>query len=396
MKRIAVLGSTGSIGTQALDILGQYPTEFEIKALCAYGNIDVLEKQALRFHPGKVGVVLPERAKILQSRLPHKTAVLSGRKAMTEIASLPDIDMVLVAVVGISGLKATIAALEAGNCVALANKESLVAGGQLVMDAAKKTGTRILPVDSEHSAIFQCLQGNTGGKGKASFWAPGEPEPPAIRRILLTASGGPFRGIDRESLRHVRVSSALKHPRWNMGKKVTVDSATLINKGLEVIEARWLFGVDLDQIEVLVHPQSIMHSAVEFCDTSILAQMGVPDMRIPISVALGYPDRLISDGRELDFFKEAATLTFEKPDMKVFKCMKLAVDAARAGGSYPVVMNAANEVLVEAFLKGRTGFTDIGDNIERIMDEHESISEPSLEDIIEIDRKTREKVEREI
>ena len=389
MKRIAVLGSTGSIGTQALDILGQYPTEFEIKALCAYGNIDVLEKQALRFHPGKVGVVLPERAKILQSRLPHKTAVLSGRKAMTEIASLPDIDMVLVAVVGISGLKATIAALEAGNCVALANKESLVAGGQLVMDAAKKTGTRILPVDSEHSAIFQCLQGNTGGKGKASFWAPGEPEPPAIRRILLTASGGPFRGIDRESLRHVRVSSALKHPRWNMGKKVTVDSATLINKGLEVIEARWLFGVDLDQIEVLVHPQSIIHSMVEFPDGAILAQMGMPDMRLPILYAFTWPKRFSTRLPSVDFF-ELGSLTFEKPDVSRFPGLALAMEAARIGGTMPAVMNAANEVAVQKFLEESISFPDIPRIVEKAMGSHRVIPSPSLEDILGADQETRD------
>ena len=370
--------------------MGQYPTEFEIKALCAYENIDVLEKQVLRFHPGKVGVVLPERAKALKSRLPHKTAVLSGRKAMTEIASLPDIDMVLVAVVGISGLEATIASLEAGNCVALANKESLVTGGQLVMDAAQKTDTRILPVDSEHSAIFQCLQGNPGGKGKAHpFWAPGESDPPPIRRILLTASGGPFRGYDRERLRHVRVSSALKHPRWNMGKKVTVDSATLINKGLEVIEARWLFGVDLDQIEVLVHPQSIIHSMVEFPDGAILAQMGMPDMRLPILYAFTWPERFPTRLSSVDFFK-LGSLTFEKPDVSRFPGLALAMEAARIGGTMPTVMNAANEVAVQKFLKESISFPDIPQIVEKAMGSHRVVSAPSLEDILGADQETRD------
>jgi 1-deoxy-D-xylulose-5-phosphate reductoisomerase len=318
-------------------------------------------------------------AAALSAEFPKVQVLWGGEGLITAAES--DCDILLNSLMGMRGLVPTYHGIMAGHDIALANKETLVAGGSVIMEAVKEKGVRMLPVDSEHSAIFQCLEGNRDKK---------------IKKILLTASGGPFRGWSLDRLKTVTPEMALKHPNWSMGRKITIDSATMMNKGLEMIEAKWLFGVDIDDIQVLVHPQSIMHSAVEFCDTSILAQMGVPDMRIPISVALGYPDRLISDGRELDFFKEAATLTFEKPDMKVFKCMKLAVDAARAGGSYPVVMNAANEVLVEAFLKGRTGFTDIGDNIERIMDEHESISEPSLEDIIEIDRKTREKVEREI
>ena len=377
MKRIAILGSTGSIGTQALDILGQYPKEFEIAALSANENIDLLEKQALRFLPAKLGVVVPEKAEILRKRIPLDIEILSGRQALTEIASLPDIDMVLMAVVGISGLEATLAALEAGRDVALANKESLVAGGQLVMDAARRTGARVLPVDSEHSAIFQCLQGIP----KSSS--------PVIHRILLTASGGPFRGFDRESLRHVRVSDALKHPRWNMGKKITVDCATLMNKGLEVIEAKWLFGVGLDRIEVLIHPQSVIHSMVEFLDGSVIAQMGIPDMRLPILYAFTWPERYPTGLPSVNFL-ELGSLTFEKPDVSLFPSLALAIEAARIGGTMPAVMNAGNEVAVGKFLEESITFTDIPRTVERAMKSHRAIFSPSLEDILRADQETRD------
>ena len=377
MKRIAILGSTGSIGTQALDILGQYPKEFEIAALSANENIDLLEKQALRFLPAKLGVVVPEKAEILRKRIPLDIEILSGRQALTEIASLPDIDMVLMAVVGISGLEATLAALEAGRDVALANKESLVAGGQLVMDAARRTGARVLPVDSEHSAIFQCLQGIP----KSSS--------PVTRKILLTASGGPFRGFDRESLRHVRVSDALKHPRWNMGKKITVDCATLMNKGLEVIEAKWLFGVGLDRIEVLIHPQSVIHSMVEFLDGSVIAQMGIPDMRLPILYAFTWPERYPTGLPSVNFL-ELGSLTFEKPDVSLFPSLALAIEAARIGGTMPAVMNAANEVAVGKFLEESITFTDIPRTVERAMKSHRAIFSPSLEDILRADQETRD------
>lgn len=379
MKKVAILGSTGSIGTQALDVIEQNKDRFQVTALTCGSNVRLLSEQIRKFRPALAVCMNKEEAETLSGEFPQ-VQVLWGSDGLVAAAE-SDCDILLNSLMGMRGLVPTYHGIMAGHDIALANKETLVAGGSVIMKAVRDKGVRMLPVDSEHSAIFQCLEGNRDKK---------------IKKILLTASGGPFRGWSLDRLKTVNPEMALKHPNWSMGRKITIDSATMMNKGLEMIEAKWLFGVGIDDIQVLVHPQSIMHSAVEFCDTSILAQMGVPDMRIPISVALGYPDRLASDSRELDFFKEAATLTFEKPDMKVFKCMKLAVDAARAGGSYPVVMNAANEVLVEAFLKGRTGFTDIGDNIERIMDEHESISEPSLEDIIEIDRKTREKVEREI
>ncbi|TDP59666.1 1-deoxy-D-xylulose-5-phosphate reductoisomerase [Aminicella lysinilytica] len=379
MKKVAILGSTGSIGTQALDVIESNKDRFKVTALTCGSNVRLLAEQIRKFTPALAVCMDKKDAAALSAEFPKVQVLWGGEGLITAAES--DCDILLNSLMGMRGLVPTYHGIMAGHDIALANKETLVAGGSVIMEAVKEKGVRMVPVDSEHSAIFQCLEGNRDKK---------------IKKILLTASGGPFRGWSLDRLKTVTPEMALKHPNWSMGRKITIDSATMMNKGLEMIEAKWLFGVDIDDIQVLVHPQSIMHSAVEFCDTSILAQMGVPDMRIPISVALGYPDRLISDGRELDFFKEAATLTFEKPDMKVFKCMKLAVDAARAGGSYPVVMNAANEVLVEAFLKGRTGFTDIGDNIERIMDEHESISEPSLEDIIEIDRKTREKVEREI
>lgn len=379
MKKVAILGSTGSIGTQALDVIESNKDRFKVTALTCGSNVRLLSEQIRKFRPALAVCMNKGDAVALSGEFPGVQILWGGDGLIAAAES--DCDILLNSLMGMRGLVPTYHGIMAGHDIALANKETLVAGGSVIMEAVKNKGVRMLPVDSEHSAIFQCLEGNRDKK---------------IKKILLTASGGPFRGWSLDRLKTVTPEMALKHPNWSMGRKITIDSATMMNKGLEMIEAKWLFGVDIDDIQVLVHPQSIMHSAVEFCDTSILAQLGVPDMRIPISVALGYPDRLGSHGSELDFFKEAAMLTFEKPDMRVFKCMKLAVDAARAGGSYPVVMNAANEVLVEAFLNGRTGFTDIGDSIERIMDEHESVSDPSLEDIIEIDRKTREKVEREI
>ena len=268
-------------------------------------------------------------------------------------------------------------AIKAGKDIALANKETLVAGGELVMDAVKEKGVKMLPVDSEHSAIFQCLAGNEGKE---------------IKKILLTASGGPFRGWSLEQLESVTLVQALKHPKWTMGQKITIDSATMMNKGLEVIEAKWLFDVALDKIQILVHPQSIVHSAVEFVDTSVIAQMGLPDMRIPISIALGYPERIPYEGPSLDFFKEGANLTFEEPNPAVFKCIKMAYEASKAGGSYPVVLNAANEVLVDLFLKEKIRFIDIQNRLEDILDKHQPTYHLTLEDIIHIDENTRKEV----
>lgn len=282
--------------------------------------------------------------------------------------------MVVNGLMGMRGLEPTYHAIKARRDIALANKETLVAGGQVIMKAAKEAGIRLLPVDSEHSAIFQSLEGNRDRK---------------IRRILLTASGGPFRGFTREQLENVTLEQALKHPNWSMGKKITVDSATMMNKGLEVIEARWLFDVDVDKIEILVHPQSILHSAVEFEDKSIIGQMGVPDMRIPISFAMSYPQRLENPRDGVDFFGSASQLTFQKPDPEVFRCIKIAYDASRAGGTYPVVMNAANEILVELFLEKKIKFIDIQNNLERIMDAHKASYDPDLECILETDRRTR-------
>lgn len=379
MKRIAILGSTGSIGTQALDILSRYP-EYQFVALSANENIDILEKQALRYRPASIGVINHEKAAVLRNRLPDEITVVSGKQSLVELATLPEADMVLMSVVGISGLEATLAALHAGKDVALANKETLVAGGALVMEAAKKSGRYILPVDSEHSAIFQCLQGTKDKK--------------EIQKILLTASGGPFRGYTPGELQMVTVEDALRHPRWNMGKKVTIDSATLMNKGLEVIEAKWLFDINLNQVEVLIHPQSIVHSMVQYIDGSILAQMGAADMRLPILYAFTWPERLSADLPAVDF-QELGSLTFERPDTSTFPCLNLAYEASNIGGTMPAVLNAANEVAVELFLKSSLSFTDIPRMVEEAMGLHQKISNPTLEEILLIDQETRDRIKRD-
>jgi 1-deoxy-D-xylulose-5-phosphate reductoisomerase len=379
VKRIAILGSTGSIGTQALDVLSRYP-EYEFVALSANENIDILEKQAFMHRPAKVGVINEEKAAILRDRLPTDITVVAGKQALVELATLPEADMVLMSVVGISGLEATLAALHAGKDIALANKETLVAGGELVMNAARKSGRSVLPVDSEHSAIFQCLQG-TKDEGE-------------IEKIFLTASGGPFRGYKPEELQKVTVDDALKHPRWNMGRKVTIDSATLMNKGLEVIEAKWLFDLNLHQIEVIIHPQSIVHSMVQYVDGSILAQIGATDMRLPILYAFTWPNRLRADLPAVDF-QHLGSLTFEKPDTDTFPCLNLAYEASHIGGSMPAVLNAANEVAVELFLKSSLSFTDIPRMVEKAMGLHQKISNPTLEEILFIDQETRDRIKRD-
>ncbi len=373
MKKITILGSTGSIGTQSLEVIKNHPDRFAVEALTCGKNIERLAEQIQMFRPSFAVTEKAEDAARLAKIFP-KTEFSWGEKGLIEAAG-GGCDTVLNSLVGMRGLAPTCAAIASGKDIALANKETLVAGGALVMDAVAKAGVKLLPVDSEHSAIFQCLEGNK--------------ERP-IKKILLTASGGPFRGYTKEQLENVTLEQALKHPNWSMGKKITVDSATMMNKGLEVIEAKWLFDVPAEKIQILVHPQSIVHSAVEFEDNSVIAQMGAPDMKIPISLALGYPDRLRSTGRELDFFTEGANLTFEKPNPEVFGCIRLAYEAIEAGGSYPAALNAANEVLVSAFLNKKIRFMDIQNTLQRIMHDHKPAYNLDLEGILEIDRKTRE------
>ena len=348
MKTIAVLGSTGSIGTQTLDIVREHG-DIRVAALGAGKNIRLLESQIREFRPGLAAVWDEKRALELKTRIADTdTKVVSGMDGLLELAELPETELLVTAIVGMIGIRPTMAALEAGKDIALANKETLVTAGHLIMPLAEEKGARILPVDSEHSAIFQCLHGENRGD---------------VSRLLLTASGGPFRGYSRKQLETVRLEDALKHPNWSMGQKITVDSATLVNKGLEVMEARWLFGVRLEQIQVLVQPRSVIHSMVEFRDGAVIAQLGTPDMHLPIQYALYYPRRLYLPGEKLDFEK-LSEITFERPDTETFRGLPLALRAASAGGSMPTVFNAANERAVDKFLKREIGFLDIYDIID--------------------------------
>lgn len=375
MKRIAILGSTGSIGTQTLDIIEKNPETLSVAALSCGQNTGLLEQQILAHRPGIVCVETETDARALQQR--HKgLTVLWGETGLRQLAGGAEYDLLLNALVGMRGLSPTLEAIESKRTIALANKETLVAGGEMVIDAARAAGVSILPVDSEHSAIFQALQGN-------------QDQP--VRRILLTASGGPFFGYTSEELAGVTREQALRHPNWVMGQKITIDSATMMNKGLEVIEAHWLFGLPPDKIEVVIHRESILHSMVEFSDHSTIAQMGVPDMRVPISYALHYPNRVRNEVAPLDLIA-VGKLTFAAPDVSVFRCLSLAYDALRSGGTYPVALNAANEVLVEQFLAGKIGFTDIQNGIERILEQHDPIYDPTLPDILEADRNTRKEL----
>lgn len=369
MRKISILGSTGSIGTQTLEVVENLK-EIKVMAITGNSNIGLLEKQARKFQPELVAVMDEKNAEILKEKLSDMDIrVVSGMDGLVEAATYKGVDTVVTSVVGNVGLKPTFEAIRAGKNIALANKETLVSAGQLVMDLAKKYNINIYPVDSEHSAIFQSLQGNEGSK---------------IERILLTASGGPFRGKKREELLNVTAADALKHPNWSMGNKITIDSATMMNKGLEVMEAKWLFGVDVDQIEVLVHPQSIVHSAVEYEDGAIVAQLGEPDMRVPIQYALTYPKRVKNPFPRVDF-TQRNNLTFDKPDMETFKCLSLAYRALKTGGTLPAVLNGANEVAVARFLKGDIGFLDIPELIEQTMDAYTVKYEYTLEDLLEAD-----------
>lgn len=377
MKRISLLGSTGSIGTQCLDIVRENSEKYQVKALTCGSNVKLLADQINEFNPELVVTADENDGRLLQKKYPH-IEVMWGRQGLIEAAKI-GCDMVVNGLMGMRGLEPTYHAVMAGRDIALANKETLVSGGEVIMDVVRKKGIRLLPVDSEHSAIFQSLEGNEGRK---------------ISKILLTASGGPFRGFTMKQLEEVTLEQALKHPNWSMGRKITIDSATMMNKGLEVIEAKWLFDVDVRKIEILVHPQSILHSAVEFEDKSVIGQMGVPDMRIPISFAMSYPKRLSSSREGVDFFGKAANLTFEKPDRSVFKCIKIAYDSSEAGGTYPVVMNAANEVFVDLFLKEKIRFIDIQNNLEKILESHKPTYNLDLEGIIEQDRIARDEAYR--
>lgn len=378
MKKIAILGSTGSIGTQTLDIVRANP-DLQVTALAAGSNVEKMEEQIREFGPGVAGMWTEEAAADLRGRVADRNVkIVSGMEGLLEIAALPESQVLVTAIVGMIGIKPTIAAIRAGKDIALANKETLVTAGHIIMPLARERGAAILPVDSEHSAIFQSLNGE-----------PGEDRTQRIEKILLTASGGPFRGKTREELGNLQVEDALRHPNWTMGKKVTIDSSTLVNKGLEVMEAKWLFGVGLDKIQVVVHPQSILHSAVQFVDGSIIAQMGVPDMRLPIQYALFYPHRRFMAGKRVDLF-EIGRLTFEKPDPDTFVGLKLAYQAAETGGSMPTVLNAANEKAVELFLNRKISYLQITDLIGEAMACHRVIENPGVEEILETEKETHE------
>lgn len=384
MKNLVILGSTGSIGTQALDIARAYPDRLNVIAISCDKKTDRLKEQIKEFDPLYAVVSNEEAFTRLNDSLKddpsfkdHKTVLLSGMDGLIKIASLSEADIVLTAVVGMIGIRPTIAAINAGKDIALANKETLVCAGHIIMPLIKEKNVKLLPVDSEHSAIFQSLQGRADNK---------------IKKILLTASGGPFRGLSYDELKGKTAAEALKHPNWSMGNKITIDSASMVNKGLEVMEACHLFNVTPDEIEVVIHPQSILHSAVEYEDGAVIGQMGLPDMKLPIQYALFYPERLHLEAEKLDLFK-IKDLTFEKPDLKVFKGLALAYEAFKIGGSMPTVYNAANEKAVALFLNNRIGFTDIYDLIENAMDKHEVISDPDVDQILYFERFAYETIE---
>ena len=376
MKKIAILGSTGSIGTQTLEVVRENG-DIEVISLAAGSNTELLEQQVREFHPQVVCVYEEEKAREFRERLKDVAVrIVTGMDGLIETACVPEAEIVVTAVVGMIGIRPTIAAIEAGKDIALANKETLVTAGHLIIPLAREKGIRILPVDSEHSAIFQSLQGNAGNR---------------IQKILLTASGGPFRGKREEDLLNVKVEDALKHPNWSMGRKITIDSSTMVNKGLEVIEAKWLFDVEIDDIQVVVQPQSVIHSMVEYEDGSVIAQLGTPDMKLPIQYALYYPQRCYLLGDRLDFWS-LTHLDFEKPDMDTFYGLSLAYEAGRTGGSLPTVFNAANELAVAMFLNREITYLEIVEIIEDCMRAHHNIKSPSLEQILTAEQETYERI----
>ncbi|WP_017326448.1 1-deoxy-D-xylulose-5-phosphate reductoisomerase [Synechococcus sp. PCC 7336] len=373
MKAITLLGSTGSIGTQTLDLVAQYPDRFRIVGLSAHNNIARLAEQVRQFKPEIVAISNPDKLGELKDAIAGcdpSPRLLAGSEGVCEVAAYGDANLVVTGIVGCAGLLPTLSAIAAGKDIALANKETLVAGGPVVLPEVKKYGINLVPVDSEHSAIFQCLQGVPAG---------------GLRRIILTASGGAFRDLPIDKLSSVTLADALKHPNWVMGRKITIDSATLMNKGLEVIEAHWLFGgLDYDNIDIVVHPQSIIHSLIELQDTSVIAQLGWPDMHLPILYGISWPERIYTDWKPLDLV-EVASLTFKAPDHRKYPCMKLAYAAGRAGGTMPAVLNAANEAAVALFLNEQIGYLDIARLLEAVCDRHNTIAQPSLDDILEVD-----------
>ncbi len=377
MKKIAILGSTGSIGTQTLEVVRENK-DIEVSGLAAGNNIERLEAQIREFAPKVVAVWSEERAKELADKVRDlDVKIVSGMEGLIEVSTLPEVEILVTAIVGMIGIRPTIAAITAGKHIALANKETLVTAGHIIMPLAKEHGVSILPVDSEHSAIFQSLQ---GGQERA------------LHKILLTASGGPFRGRRWEDLQNVQVEDALKHPNWEMGRKITIDSSTMVNKGLEVIEAKWLFGVEVDQIEVVVQPQSIIHSMVEYVDGAVIAQLGTPDMKLPIQYALYYPERRYLPGDRLDF-RGLAQLTFEEPDLETFYGLRLAYEAGKVGGSLPTVFNAANEKAVSKFLNREIRFLEIPEMIQACMEAHKNIANPSVDEILQTEVETYDYIE---
>lgn len=374
MKKISILGSTGSIGRQTLDVISHYPDRFQVEALAGGHQVELLAEQARLFRPRKVSVATKALAEQLSGLLPDGIKIFYGEEGLLETAAGTDADLVVTAVVGSQGLKPTLAAIEAGKHIGLANKETLVSAGHLVTALAQAKGVELMPIDSEHSAIFQCLNGESREQ---------------IHKITLTASGGSFRDRTRDELKGVTVEEALRHPNWSMGSKITIDSATMVNKGLEVIEAHWLFGLPYDQIDVLIHPESIIHSFVEFVDGSVIAQMGLPDMRVPIQYALTYPQRLRTPASSLKL-SDIGRLHFREMDMERFPCLRMAFESGQRGGSAPTVFNAANEVAVERFLKGEIAFLEIEDIIEATLNRHDPVRKPELGHILEIDAWARD------
>jgi len=376
MKIISILGSTGCIGNQTLEIIKQNPSKFKIAGLTTNNNIQLLEKQINKFNPIAVAVMNKEKAEILKYKI--KIPVYSGIKGINKIAKLNETNTVVNSLVGSIGVEPTYKAIIAGKDIALANKETLVAAGSIIMNKAKKNDVKVMPIDSEHSAIFQCLN----GENKKD-----------VKNIIITCSGGPFKDYTKKQMQDITKEQALKHPTWNMGEKITIDSATLMNKGFEVIETYWLYNIDYSKIKVIIHPQSIIHSLVEFKDNSVMAQLGTPDMKTPIQYALGYPERIQSDLKELNLI-EIKKLEFEKPNFELFPCLKYAYESGKIGGTMPTVMNAANEIAVSAFLKNKIKFMDIPKIVKMAIDKHKPLKNPTLHQILEIDKKI--KIETEI